>query len=860
MKKKRRNILIGMVLLIGFGFFVYYGLDFKPFAAGLGPDGFMPDSEDLVYQNYSLYNGETTCEMNFCDKLYNVDTTIKVENGKIIRTFDGRPELPLRISCSSSKNPCDKNGLPSGFAHWALAKAGYCSYAMKPIYGNAIYCEGGYLELLLSDCGSLGYIDPEPYNYQPDYKCDAYCNPNKAVCVQRPDGTFESQFCVQDGSRITKLICPGTCDASTGFCEGGVTPSEREWYPDASLTGSYIFGQDAKVNVDLHIPQQVLVTGQIIQNSRVVSEASGYTDSSGKITLSFNNPQLTGSADIKVSTTIDGETKDKILKVNFQDIPISLSATNIQTYKYGDDLSINVNVKVSNKNQGNQLVTGRIIKDGNKIKESTGYTNSQGIVTLNFVDVRVEGNAILQLETVYNTRKKTQDVSIFFSTIPLSIQIPSTTDDYVYGSDIEIPIKLIYDGKGYPSTTVYGKIKKSGTLVSETLGFTDSNGDATLLFKTVNALDFNDLEVSATVKGATKSATSKMYFVDVPPILIIIGQPTSFYTYGADISIPVTVRLGNDLQDGTSINAKIVSRGSPIKSNAFITDSKGVATIEFANVNLIGDAQLVVSTTIRGKTQEASTNIFFEGIPITISPSTASPIQYNLEPIEYIVNIEDTFGRDITPGQISNLQASATISDGIIKSNNINYVGSGDYKVVSEIEGNGIYNGVISFNYQGTPFSSSGINIEIRDVVLSVDTSNIEPVADLDSNKTFSIAISSNLGEFVDPDNIIIEVTHPSGIEKDFITFEEMTRVGEGLYEFDYSNFNEVEKYSFDFLVEKEGYTKGANKAVVSVSGGSGGESGPTWISYFSRYKFLIVIGGVGIIGFVLYRKFRRKK
>ena len=79
------------------------------------------------------------------------------------------------------------------------------------------------------------------------------------------------------------------------------------------------------------------------------------------------------------------------------------------------------------------------------------------------------------------------------------------------------------------------------------------------------------------------------------------------------------------------------------------------------------------------------------------------------------------------------------------------------------------------------------------------------------------------------------------------------------IFIFNYNNFLEVEKYSFDIYVEKDKYTKGNAKASIAVTG-VGGMAGPGWIGIVVQYKWIIVGGVVVLVGVILWRRTKRKK
>jgi len=106
-----------------------------------------------------------------------------------------------------------------------------------------------------------------------------------------------------------------------------------------------------------------------------------------------------------------------------------------------------------------------------------------------------------------------QDVEIYFDDIPpVIIIMPSTTGAYHYGDVLTFSIQVLKGGDGYPNNLVNGKIENVGVVVSESSGYTDSEGNVNLNFGSVEAIGDAVLIVSTEVEGIDKTAASNMLF------------------------------------------------------------------------------------------------------------------------------------------------------------------------------------------------------------------------------------------------------------------------------------------------------------------------------------------------------------
>lgn len=327
--------------------------------------------------------------------------------------------------------------------------------------------------------------------------------------------------------------------------------------------------------------------------------------------------------------------------------------------------------------------------------------------------------------------------------------------------------------------------------------------------------------------------------------------------YGKDFNVTIRLLLGDEPLASNLIVGRIEFDGAPITETSGFTDDNGYVTLEFKKVEAVGFVSLVASTTIRGIEKQESTEIFFSGIPVNFEVTTESYVQSNEVNITFLVEVIDAKNRPVHLELVENLQAETSLSEGIILNNYVEYLGSGIYEVLSEVNGSGIFLGGISFNYQGEHFESPLIKLDVEYATISVGTSLIKPLAILGTTETITINFVSALGLPLDPDEITIRISLPTGYEKDILTMSDLTKVINGTYEFDYY-FEEVEKYSFDIHASKEGYATGNAKATVSVTGEEG-VFGPGPAFGFSNLKLIFYAAVVLIILFFIIKSGRRR-
>ena len=290
------------------------------------------------------------------------------------------------------------------------------------------------------------------------------------------------------------------------------------------------------------------------------------------------------------------------------------------------------------------------------------------------------------------------------------------------------------------------------------------------------------------------------------------------YAYGIDLEFEATVFMGENPYSSTVTATIETLEGGVLESISGIPDLNGVVLLKFTEVEASGEVVLKISA----GDVEQSHPLFFTGISVNLEPTTYSYTQYNSENIKFLVHAEDANYKDIYPEVISNLHVITSLSYGTILNDTIDYLGSGVYEVSSEVEGIGKYYGKLGFTYQGIDYMSEQIEINVEHTIISVGTNLIPPTATLNTEETLTVSFASSIGKALDPDEITITISLPSGYEGEILYMSDLTKIGNGTYEFDYL-FTQVEKYSFDIVANKEGVGTGNAKATVSVTGNGGG-------------------------------------
>ncbi len=290
----------------------------------------------------------------------------------------------------------------------------------------------------------------------------------------------------------------------------------------------------------------------------------------------------------------------------------------------------------------------------------------------------------------------------------------------------------------------------------------------------------------------------------------------SSYLYGKDAVAQVSVIVDDRPYEGALIRGKIFKDGGIISETTAYTKEDGNANLVFSNVEGVGTAKMIVSATYIDKVVEVQKDIYFTGETLVFTSTTYSYIQYTAKPVEFTVEIKDIKGKYISPS-MGNLSVISTMSNSNVLNNHFTYIGNGQYQVFSNVSGSGIYTGKVKMLYQGVEFESNGIQINIRDTTLEIDTSGIKPVALLGDTEVLRFSVMSSVGGVINPDDIYIDIQYPDGYTTDKLTKEDLYKVSDGVYEFTYK-FNQLEKYTFNVYADKVGYTRGTSRMSIAVS------------------------------------------
>lgn len=280
---------------------------------------------------------------------------------------------------------------------------------------------------------------------------------------------------------------------------------------------------------------------------------------------------------------------------------------------------------------------------------------------------------------------------------------------------------------------------------------------------------------------------------------------------------------------GSQIRGYIYKEGVKIKEQSAFTDETGGARLTFTGLDQIGEVEIRVTTNYLGIEYTKSKIVNLVGRPIIYKVSTYSYVQYNAEPIRFNIELKDLKGRSVYPGKLNNLRVESSLTNGQIISNNIEYKGSGLYEITSIVSGVGGYIGKILFTYDSQEEQSPSIEIDVEKTGISIDSSQIDPIVDLNEQVSFSFKIYDSFGKILIPENLWAEIQFPDGVTVRQIPFSEI-RYLNGEYTFDFI-FTQVEKHTLNIYATKEGYVLGNSISTIIVGGGQGMGAGPEWFS-----------------------------
>lgn len=239
---------------------------------------------------------------------YEIKVTVSTNNNNIIKTFDGRPNLPISYTTNLVESGCIASNLPYDNVMWDLIRT------------------TGREDVVVNYC-PYGVSDPTPYDGVINYKCTSYCVPLDSVC--KDENTLLK--CRSDGNSIETSICDVKCQS--GYC--------TDLGYNIELTSNktiYNLGENVDISgrfIQLTTPEVpisgITINAQIIKNNGVVKEANAITDSGGEVKFNLTGITIAGDATIRLSTIYLGKLYEKIKLVSFQGQSLKFDAT---TYSY----------------------------------------------------------------------------------------------------------------------------------------------------------------------------------------------------------------------------------------------------------------------------------------------------------------------------------------------------------------------------------------------------------------------------------------------------------------------------------------------------------------------------------------------
>jgi len=347
---KLKIIVIGMFLLV-----------LLPLIASVG-------EEELSYQ---IHN-PSKCFVNLRDEsfgqIYKYDVDVEIENigNTIIKSFDGRPNLPIYYNPWYGENGCSSKGL---------------TYSDYPNFWD--FVKEGYLERIIEYCPK-GVSDPLNDGIE-NYQCNGLCVPDKSVCID--DKTLKK--CSSDGNSINTETCGFKCYA--GIC---VTPNYNLF-----LTADDIYEIEHDINIDTRFLVSVepdvpvvgsQIKGYVYRDGIKLKEVNSFTDSSGNAKLTFTGIDQIGEAEIRITTNYLGieYTKSKI--VNLVGRPIIYEVSAYSYVQYNSE-PIKFNIKLKDL-KGRSVYPEKL----NYLKVESSLTNGQIISD----DIEYKGSGLYEVSSV----------------------------------------------------------------------------------------------------------------------------------------------------------------------------------------------------------------------------------------------------------------------------------------------------------------------------------------------------------------------------------------------------------------------------------------------------------------------------
>lgn len=149
-------------------------------------------------------------------------------------------------------------------------------------------------------------------------------------------------------------------------------------------------------------------------------------------------------------------------------LQINLGLEEAGYYRYGEDAPVYASILANDEPYVNRLVTGKLMKDGGVISETTSYTDNAGNAKLVFENVYETGLIQVEVSSVYYGVKYTETRDIYFEGESV-IFSPGTYSEFQYTTgDVQFNVN-IKDGAGRDITPADGDLTILSTMTNDNL-------------------------------------------------------------------------------------------------------------------------------------------------------------------------------------------------------------------------------------------------------------------------------------------------------------------------------------------------------------------------------------------------------
>ncbi|GAI38398.1 unnamed protein product, partial [marine sediment metagenome] len=155
-------------------------------------------------------------------------------------------------------------------------------------------------------------------------------------------------------------------------------------------------------------------------------------------------------------------------------------------------------------------------------------------------------------------------------------------------------------------------------------------------------------------------------------ITLKVDEP-GYYEYGH------TVHLGVSFIQLPDVTCSVTIQIKDITGKLLEEYTGNMPSIELTEPKALGDATITIRTEYQGMTYEKILSVYFTGYPVATSVHTKSYVQYEMDNIEFSVEVMDVNGNVLTPKSLSNIYPVCSLSMGTVISSDYVHLGEGEY-------------------------------------------------------------------------------------------------------------------------------------------------------------------------------------